>query len=186
MNLTNKHREDIISTCIKATFGKRNEAYEAMRAELAEAIYKEKYGAHEANAKKLPDGWLDTTSHMKITMPGFSYNSKTDGRCSDDLVMKNQRRVPRYGRHALTIAEGDSLHVMAKAVLDEFEKIKAEESELSSNLRGVVYACTTREKLLQSWPEGESFFPALVARQTAIIPVALAQAVNKIMGLSAK
>lgn len=181
MKLTNQHRADIIKACIKKTFSEREAAYQTQRAALADALYEQEYGAAAKIAAKLPDGWCNTTGRMKISCPGFSYHALD--KCDATLVMSAHRRIPYHEKNLIKVAEGDSLFDQACAVAAEFEALHAARVELDNAIRGIVYACTTRDKLMAAWPEGEAFFPVDTPRQTALVPYALALTVNKIMGL---
>ncbi len=187
MKLTNDYRNKIIENCIAARFKEAEQAYAAARTALADALYDHAFGAAEPLAKKLPAGWLSRMNTVIISCEGFNsqYTHKDDHRPSSWLKLSRERLQPAVVTKEFSIGKDHPLFPQAQAVVDIFNTIKSGKETLTNQLRSLLYSVTTREKLLEVWPEGEPYFPPVVQHASVPIPYDLTLSINRMMGIGA-
>lgn len=184
MKLTNQQRAEIIAKCVRQQFEKQWAAYDTAREKLADAVYAAEYGEHEATARQLPQGWIDYHNKITIRRAGFAHAAHTGkDRANDTLVMSERRPFPRSTPYSIPVDAHHPCAAQADKVVALFEKLHAERTALESDLTGILASCTTLDKLRAAWPQGAKFFPKEAPKQTALVPVALVENVNKKMGL---
>jgi hypothetical protein len=187
MKLTKEYRNEIIDRCVTARFAEATKHYEAARTTLADALYEHAFGAAEPLAKKLPRGWFSRMGTVNISSEGYNSRYYTGDDSQPDPVLKlsRERLKPAVITSEFTIKEDHPLYPQTQAVLNLFNTIKTGKEELTTQLRSLLYSVTTREKLLDVWPEGEPFFPAVMKRETMPIPYDLTIKINRLMGIGA-
>lgn len=188
MRLTKEFREELIGRAIKHAFGEREKAHEAATTALADDLYAHEYGAHEKNANKLPQGWISSSSELRIEAAGFSYRAHADGKQSDRLKMSKSRRVPGLGFGTeISVGGAHPLNDQAQAVAEEHAAIKRDKESLRAKLRALVYSVTTLPRLREAWPECEQFLPESAPKpQRAIVPVDMVPDINAALGIKSK
>lgn len=191
MRITKEMRESIIARCVKATFAKRTEKYEASRVKLADALYQREHGSAEKIAAKLPKEWHHTIGSICIDHDGYHYRSTyrkpPPNTVNHELKLSKLRLAPHSSSLHIKVPKGDPLHKQADDISREGCAIEKESQDLRDKLTRLLESVTTDKKLLEVWPDGKKFFPDFtpVARSTEIIPVSLVKQVNAIVQANA-
>lgn len=187
MKLTKEYRKQIIERCVAARFATAEKAYQAARTALGDALYDHAFGKSETIAKKLPSGWLSRMGTIDISCDGFNhrYYSDSGDKPAAGLKLSRERLQPSVITKEFTIGEDHPLYPQAQAVADMFNTIKSSKETLTNQLSSLLLSVTTREKLLEVWPEGEPYFPAVVQHAAVPIPYELTLSINRMMGIGA-
>lgn len=187
MKLTKDYRQQIIDRCVTARFAEAKKQYEAARTALADALYDHSFGKAEELAKKLPPEWCSTMQTVYITSEGFgSRYYKDDSKPSSSLKLSRSRLMPAIITTQFEVKEGHQLYLNAQQVRQMFEAIETGKATLTRQLKSLLYSVNTREKLLEVWPEGEPFFPAVMQQAPVPIPYDLTMTINQLMGIGAE
>lgn len=188
MRLTNAIRDAIVKTALERTFAAQEAAYKKARTALADAVYAHEYGGVERAAKKLPAGWLGSSSKVAIDHPDFErYYYNSDAKPSCVLEMSKPHLIP--GRQdQIKIGKDHPLFAKAQDVAGLYQKLEKARDTLREKVRDLVIGHNTVDALLKTWPEGKPYLPscAPAATGTALVPVHLAAEVNALMGLDKK
>jgi hypothetical protein len=184
MKLTKEYRSKIIERCVAARFATAENAYAAARTALADALYEHAFGKAEVIAKELPPEWISGMRTLYISCDGFKgqYNSATD-KPGNDFKLSRERLKPAIITTQFSIDDHHPLYSQAQAIVEMFNAIKTGKETLTHQLTSLLYSVTTREKLLEVWPEGEPYFPPVVQQASVPIPYELTLSINRMMGI---
>lgn len=188
MRLTKEFRDELIGRALKHAFAAREKAHDAATTAMADALYDHTHGAAEKIAKKLPQGWVQHDSYIRIDAAGFCYRPAQTGLKNYRLKMSKAHPFPHSGGQEIKVGGAHPLNDQAQALAEEYASIKRDKEALRVKLHALVYACTTLPKLREAWPECEQFLPdtAPKAVSTAVVPVELVPQVNAALGIKAK
>jgi len=183
MRLTKEIREQIKESAIHKAFDTRDKAHEKATVALADALYKHEYGAAEKIARKLPQGFCETSNRIRIDAAGFSYRSTYDGKKSDRLTMSKSRPVPACSGRHIKVGGAHPLNDQAQAVAEEYQAIQRDKEAMVAKLNTLLCSVTTAPKLIEAWPEVERFLPSTTTKPNALVPVGLVPQLNAALGI---
>lgn len=186
MKLTKEMREEVIASCVASRFAKRESAYMKARSVLADALYDLSFGYDEKAAKKLPAIWIGKMHDVEIACEGFESRWRSDPddqRPNTKLKLSKARLMPYSITDQFKVVAGHPLYSDACALVELYKLDKKDRETLEHELRTLLYAVTTLEKLKTTWPEGAKFFPVEVKKTLLPVPYSLTLSINKLMGL---
>lgn len=191
MRITKEMKAGIINDALLFKFKALEAEIEAERTALADAMYDHLFGAVEAQARAMPEGWIAYVQGLTISCDGFAWqrlNSKGEllnpemlGR---DLKLSKPRPFPdNMSAFNLKITSDHPLWKQAWGLVKKHRKVLEDKTELRRKISALLAACTTLKQLREAWPEGEPFFPAEIKHSTALVPVGLSDQINKALGI---
>lgn len=184
MKLSKAVREQIISAAMSAAFKERYKGHDINTRALADALFTQEYGKAETIAKKLPAGWVSRKSNITIQCDGFGWNKLSIKHSC--LPLSSNRLGPQF-HSEVKVDHSHKLYKHAAALAAEYAELESDREQLHSKLSALVYSANTVARLLELWPEAQLFMPQQMASgSTALVPVGLADEVNKLLGINRK
>lgn len=133
--------------------------------------------------KSMPKGYFSTRSSLQIFITMVKSKEKVEKyifisermktRWSNDycyLDINTSKLFPAFVTGSCSI---NSSHSTAQAIMDidkEFLQLEKVEEKLRQQIREMVYAFTTVERLIEHWPQGKRFIPEAPTKMAALIP----------------
>jgi Nucleotide modification associated domain 5 len=185
IKLSNYIRDQIISNAMNNAFEAEYKAITKKLAAHAMDCYRSVIGeAEEKAARKAPVEFLNMTNAFKI-----DYRDSDTGRhLCREYDIEVPKAVPFRGNVSagyLSIKD-QTLYLAYKVIEAERDAVNEKKTELRDSIRRTVYSTTSLKKLIEVWPEVESFLPAsLVAPKPMLpaLPVAELNAALKAAGV---
>jgi hypothetical protein len=186
LKLNKANREEIIAGCVKATFKQAESDLEALRTQLADAIYDAAHAEAEKIERKLPKGWVSEVSRIAISCSGFTWNPTRDpSQPHNTLKLSRSRLEPRHSADEYKIAAQHPLFDQAQTIVQMHGKLHDAKQALREQLNTLLYSVATVAKLREVWPEGAEYFPEEEKRVALPVPHSLTRQINQMMGIRA-
>lgn len=195
--ITKESRSTIVSRAVAFMFTAREKALEASREQLADELYRTKFGMIEAAALALPPGWVEFGDTLVITVSGWTSRTRRfrhqEERWEEvyephhQLKLSKPRVMPAVDAlREVKIEKGDTLFPHTQRIAKEHRAILEEKDALREKLNALLNSVTTYKKLREAWPEGEQFFPDDSKPIYAVVPATLTHDINRMLGLEPK
>lgn len=188
MRLTNEFREQLIGAAMARAFKDRDEAHRVATVALGDALYADTHGAAEKAARKLPQGWVQHGTSIKIEAAGFWTPGAGTGRKSSVLPMSRARPFPFHGAdRPVSVGARHPLNEQAQDLAQQHAQLRDDKADLHAKLHGLVYSVRTLVQLLEAWPECADILPASAPRPSrAVVPIDLVSTINKLVRLTSE
>jgi len=177
VRLTNFIREQILAAVLKHAFEAREKDLKERKQAFAKEIYNDIYPPKvRAAMAALPEGFLPTSDYLKVSFEGGSYTRVDFGEslpiANDHMYSAAKVYPPEHPFTARFIA------------LDREEKdLKREKDEAKNNAKAVLESVTTVKKLIDVWPEIETFARPYAAESTSRAVALPVRELNARLGL---
>lgn len=146
MRLTNKIRDEIVTAAMAGAFSKTKQKLEKRRFALGDRVYRLIVGKHGDAMLAMPRAFFEYRSNCHLSISGYSHR----------VEWGDLRPLPDSGYyHHDNKPIADAL---AKLQTDQ-DALKANESKLRADIRGLVASVNTDKQLLEVWPEAAPFIP---------------------------
>ncbi|MFA7063687.1 MAG: Nmad5 family putative nucleotide modification protein [Methanomethylophilus sp.] len=177
VRLTKFIREQILNALLKHSFEAREKDLNERKQAFAKEIYNDVYPPKvRAAMAALPAGFLPTCNGLKVSFEGGRYTYVYFG-----------ERLPIARDHECYVAKVyPPEHPFAARfiALDREEKdLKREKDEAKNNAKAVLESVTTVKKLIDLWPEVETFARPYAAESTSRAVALPTRELNARLGL---
>lgn len=179
VRLTQTLREQIEQVATKGAYDALQKEIDAKRVALSERIYRSVVSEEQERImKRLPAGFFNVASARQATVRpanGQKYLHL-------DLKFTNERRLPAFcsGYNRLEI-HNDELYEAADSIKNDEAALSQKRDELTQQVRNVLNSANTVQKLLEIWPESESFIPKEVFAAKASLPAIVTGKLNELL-----
>jgi hypothetical protein len=185
VKLSNFVRDRIIKTAMEGAFEKEFAVISKKIVAHAMDCYRSHVSVEdEKAARKAPADFLLITNNMKIDY----YDPDTGRHLDSEYNVEVPKAVPFRSRQSagyLNIKDRN-LYLAHKALSDERAALIDKRDELRNSIRQTVYSTGSLKKLIEMWPEVETFLPADLTPpkpQLPALPVADLNAALKAAGI---
>lgn len=177
VRLTNFIREQILNALLKHSFEARENDLKERKQAFAKEIYNDIYPPKvRAAMAALPAGFLPTDKYLRVAFEGGSYTRVCFG-----------ERLPIAKAHEYNAAKvypPEHPFTARFIALDREEKdLEREKDEAKNNAKAVLESVTTVKKLIDVWPEVETFARPYAAESTSRAVALPIRELNAMLGL---
>jgi hypothetical protein len=167
IKLNNHSRDQIVSNAMHDAFAKESKAHEARLTKLADKCYRSIVSvAQEKAARQAPESFLFMCNEARLCFTDPETGYSRDSVWSVAL----SRTVPFPSNNNTLTINSNELHAEYRAIMEEKKDIDNKRQELKHSLKRTVYSTTSLKKLIEMWPEVETFLPANLTAPKPMLP----------------
>lgn len=187
--LTQTQKKEILEKVIQHRFTKYVEELREEYANFADKVYNEVHKKQMAAMYALPEGWLQTTTRIVGQFNNNHDNLAFNGRYTLGYSFHSlfnfpdsvQRRVLDKTNNTHVFDTHHPLTVEHSKLNDKRKDLIEEISQATAQVKAILNAVTTRNKLLASWPEVEPFLPPVPEKTQ--LPAIPRKQINQLLNL---
>jgi len=178
--LTNSVRDKIVQNALKNAFAVELEALDADKVAFAKMVYDHIVPReHQEVLAKVPKEYLNRsyTITIKLRAPG----SDTPAYTRVSVSMGEERPQPHDLFYNNCSIEDATLYAVWSKINERGDRIHNARAKLREKITQVVQSVSTVKRLLEVWPEGKEFIPAIALAPAASLPAVVVGDLNDML-----
>ena len=168
-------KEDMVSMIVGLAFNKKFDEMKKKRMRFADDCYKALYDLSQRKAMNKFQYKEQAFKHSNTMDCSFSGMSRWNMPMTEDRPFWSGSS----SGGTLRFNEEHPLTIKFSKLNEEEAKLKGEKTELSREIRSIITPISTTKKLLEIWPESETWLNKVMPKEPAPVPMKSPDALNE-------